>query len=264
VIPRAAAGLLLALAIALTAQRAGTLTATGTLAAVVCGTLAVTAGWTWAVLLIAFFLSTSMLSRIGAREKAARTATIVAKGERRDARQVLANGGIFATAAALSLAAPWPGWLAAGAGSLAAAAADTWGTEMGTLADGRPRLITTGRPVLPGTSGAVTAPGLAATTAGALFTAAIACTLGTPLITAGAVAAGGIAGALADSLLGAVAQERRWCAACGTETEHRLHACGAPTTHLRGLAWLDNDAVNLLCSATGAAVALLLSARAAR
>jgi uncharacterized protein (TIGR00297 family) len=261
VIGRAAAGLLLAIGIADAARRVGALSRGGAAAAVVCGTLAVAAGWAWGALLVAYFVGASALSRLRAAEKARRTGDIVAKGGARDAVQVLANGGIFAAAAALAVAWPSPLWLAAGAGSLAAAAADSWGTEIGTLARARPRMITTWRPAPPGTSGAVSAPGLAATVAGALFTAALLWGLTGGRRLAVAVAAGGVAGALADSLLGAVAQARRRCPACGAGTERAVHSCGAATVPAGGAAWLDNDAVNLLCGATGAAVALLLFAR---
>jgi uncharacterized protein (TIGR00297 family) len=257
---RVAAGLLLATAIALAARRTGSLSSSGAVAAVVCGTLAVAAGWGWGVLLIAFFATSSALSRVGERRRAERTAGIVAKSGARDARQVLANGGIFAAAATAAIVVPWPGWLAAGAGSLAAATADTWGTEVGTLARRPPRLITTGRPVPPGTSGGVSAPGLAATVAGALFTGALLPALGAPARFGVAAAVGGVAGALADSLLGAVAQERRRCPRCAASTEQRIHGCGTPTERTGGWGWLDNDAVNLLCGGTGAAVALLIAA----
>lgn len=74
-----------------------------------------------------------------------------------------------------------------------------------------------------------------------------------------AVAIGGFAGALADSLLGATVQERRWCELCKTFTERPIHSCGTPTSHAGGLVGFDNDAVNAACSAVGALIALLLS-----
>jgi uncharacterized protein (TIGR00297 family) len=257
VIARAGAGLALALAIALAAWRAGALSASGAVAATVVGTLAAAAGWEWAALLIAYFVSATALSRLGEARKARRTARVVAKGGRRDAVQVLANGGVFAGAAALSLVAPWPGWAAVGVGSLSAAAADTWGTELGTLVGSAPRLVTTGRRVPPGTSGAVTAPGMAATVAGALFTGGAAWMLGWPREIVGAAAAGGFAGALADSLVGATLQARRRCDRCAADTEQPVHACGAPTRHAGGVAWLENDLVNVVCAFVGGATALL-------
>jgi uncharacterized membrane protein len=74
-----------------------------------------------------------------------------------------------------------------------------------------------------------------------------------------AVAMGGAAGAVADSLIGATLQERRWCDACARETERRVHDCGTPTRLAGGLAAVDNDVVNLLATLVGAVVSALLA-----
>jgi uncharacterized protein (TIGR00297 family) len=254
---RVLAGAVLAVAIALAARRAGSLAASGAAAAAVVGTVCIAAGWGWGALLVAYFVASSALSRLGARRKEAATGGIVAKGGARDARQVLANGGPFAAAALLSIAAPWPGWTVLGAGALAAAASDTWGTEVGTLAGGAPRSIVSGRIVPPGTSGGITLAGTLASLCGAAFVAALAWALRWP--DAVAILAGGIAGSTADSLLGATLQARRWCDRCGAGTERELHVCGAPTRRAGGLAWLDNDGVNLASALVGALVALLVA-----
>ena len=144
-----------------------------------------------------------------------------------------------------------------GAGSLAAAAADTWGTEIGTLSAQDPRLITSGRRVPAGTSGGVTAAGLTASAVGAIFVAAVAALLGWPGSVARAALLGGITGALADSLLGALWQARRRCPVCNSPTERTVHGCGARTVHASGLSWLDNDGVNFLSGGVGAGIALL-------
>ena len=258
-IERLAAGALLAALVAGAGWRARALTGGGAAVAAAIGTLAVAAGWPLAILLILFFVASSALSRLGAARKAERTRGIVEKGSARDAGQVLANGGVFAAMAAAALVMPGTAWTLAALGALAASTADTWGTELGTLARGTPRLITTWRRVPPGTSGAVSAAGLVATAGGALFIAAAALSLGWSAADAAAVLVAGLAGASADSLLGATVQERRRCASCGTETEQRTHICGARTRRTGGLAWLENDAVNLLSTAVGAASAAALS-----
>jgi uncharacterized protein (TIGR00297 family) len=257
VIARLGAGVVLAGAIALAAYRARSLSARGAAAATAVGTISVAAGWDWGVLLVTFFLSSSLLSRFGATIKEARVSGLVAKGGARDATQVLANGGIFAASAALSLLAPWRGWAAVGAGALASAAADTWATEIGTLVGRRPRLLTTFRPVSTGVSGGVTAAGLLASGAGALFMASIAWLLHWPAPVAMAAFVGGVTGALADSLVGALWQSRRRCPHCDAATERRVHTCGTTTLPAGGLAWLNNDSVNVIGSAVGAVVALL-------
>ncbi|HEY1013277.1 MAG TPA: DUF92 domain-containing protein, partial [Herpetosiphonaceae bacterium] len=67
---------------------------------------------------------------------------------------------------------------------------------------------------------------------------------------------GGIGGSLADSLLGATAQEQRWCPACAKITERAVHGCGAATEFRSGWRWLGNDLVNLLSIVAGAAIGL--------
>jgi uncharacterized membrane protein len=140
-------------------------------------------------------------------------------------------------------------------GALAAAAADTWATEIGTLAGGRPRTLLGWRAVPPGTSGAVSAAGTAALVAGAAFVALLAIALGFPAWVALAGLAGGGAGAVADSVLGATVQDRRWCDRCSEATERRTHACGAATRASGGVEWIDNDVSERVCTMTGGAVA---------
>ena len=255
VVARTLEGAAAATLIALAARRAGSLRASGTVAAAIVGTVAVAAGWAWGALLIVYFVLASALSRLGGDAKAARTAAIVAKGGARDATQVLANGGAFAVAAlATLLGGPSPLWAGLGIGALAASSADTWGTEIGTLVGGPPRTLVGWRRVPAGTSGGVTAWGSIASLAGALFVGGMARLLGWSIPIAAAAVAGGVAGALADSLLGATVQQRRWCERCNEGTEHVEHGCGARTVHRGGLRWLENDRVNLFASLVGAIV----------
>jgi uncharacterized protein (TIGR00297 family) len=256
VIERAVAGALIAAAIAIAAWRAGSLSPSGAVAALVIGTAAVAAGWAWGALLILYFLSSSALSRMGTQVKAQRGGGIVEKGGARDATQVLANGAVFAAAAALQLVHPSELWLAAGAGALAASAADTWGTEIGMLAKSSPRMITTWRIVPTGTSGGVSASGLAAMVAGTLFIAVAAWLLHWNARVAIAVSLGGIVGALSDSFGGALWQSRRFCAQCKSATERLVHDCGTRTTRAGGLEWLDNDGINAACTLVGALVSI--------
>ncbi len=257
-IERAVAGLVAATIIALAAHRLGWLTPGGALSAIVAGTLTTAAGWTWGALLILFFVSSSLLSRTGVEIKEGRTSPIIDKRGPRDALQVGANGGVYTLAAVLSLVAPWPGWQAAGAGALAAAAADTWGTELGTLRSAWARKITTFERVPAGTSGAVSMVGTAATLAGAALIGAGAWLLGWGAEIALAAVAGGLTGAMADSLVGAVAQGRRRCPLCQSLTERAVHSCGTATVHAEGIAWIDNDVVNIVAVTVGALVAVLM------
>jgi uncharacterized protein (TIGR00297 family) len=245
----------LAAVIAVLARLSSALTTGGAVVAAAVGTLAVAAGWSWAALLIAFFITSVALSRIGATRKAGEISSIIAKPGARDAAQVLANGGVFAVAALLWVVTANIVWFAAAAGALAASAADTWGTEIGVLSRAEPRMISSWRRVRAGTSGAVSAWGVAGSAGGAALIAAVAWAFNNDLTLSMAIFAGGLAGAVSDSLVGAHLQERRWCDECQVATERVVHGCGTRTRHVGGLARLDNEGVNLLCSLVGALVA---------
>ncbi|MEP6549670.1 MAG: DUF92 domain-containing protein [Gemmatimonadales bacterium] len=240
------------------ARRARTLTASGAIAAAVVGAISVAAGWSWGLLLLSLFVSSSALTRIGEQRKADRVGSVVEKGDDRDAAQVIANGGVFAAAALGYILVPSPAWYAIGAGALAASNADTWATEIGTLAGTEPVSIISWQRVPNGTSGGISLVGTAGGIFGALFIAAVAALANWP-VPFTAMALGGIAGALADSLLGATLQARRWCEVCSKSTERLTHSCGAKTRHAGGLAGFDNDAVNFVCSCVGGLIALLLT-----
>jgi uncharacterized protein (TIGR00297 family) len=249
------------LTIALAGRRAGSLSTSGAIAATVVGALAVTAGWGWGALLVAYFVGSSALSSLGDAVKRRRTSGIVEKVGPRDAIQVIANGGIYACCAVFSqLSGLGSSMLLAAAalGAIAAATADTWATEIGTLVGGEPRSVLSWRRVPPGTSGGVTLAGSLAMVAGAAFIALLArwLELGPGIV---AILSGGVAGAVVDSLLGASVQARRWCETCQRHTEQHVHTCGHPTSLASGHEWLDNDLVNLLCTVAGAAVAALVA-----
>jgi uncharacterized membrane protein len=150
--------------------------------------------------------------------------------------------------------------------------ADTWATEIGVLNRTKPRLITTGREVDVGASGGVSRLGIYATLAGGLFIGFLAGLLHlipalrgraltantalrqVALLVAGGLS-GGLVGSLFDSLLGATVQAIYYCGQCAKETEQATHRCGVQTRQLRGWRWLNNDLVNLISSAVGAAAA---------
>ena len=258
---RAIVGFLVAAVIATVARRAGSLSMSGALAAIIMGTVCTAAGTGWGVLLIVYFVAASVLSRYGQREKERLTGGVVAKAGARDATQVFANGGVYAMA--LVVATFTTDRIAAivhmlALGALAASSADTWATEIGTLHGGVPRSMFTLRKVAPGTSGAMSIAGSVAMLAGASFVALVALWLGVTRMPL-AVAMGGVVGALADSALGATVQQRRWCPTCSLASEQLVHTCGAQTVPAGGANYLDNDAVNLLSTVAGSAVAAVLA-----
>jgi len=248
-----------AAAISWVAYRRRALTGDGALAAGSVGTVVFArGGLPAATALNVFFVTATVLSRVGARRKAAGGTIAQAKGARRDAWQVLANGGVAAAGLALD------GRVGNGAflGALAAAAADTWATEIGLLSKTGPRLITTLRPVPPGTSGGVTPLGMLATAAGGTVVGASWSLARGAFLGARAVPvalAAGVAGSLVDSLLGATVQAVYWCPQCQGPTETSVHrACGTAATLRGGLPWMTNDTVNALATVCGAMLGALL------
>ena len=256
---QAGIGILFAGAVALGARRAHALTTSGALAAFAVGACVFGAGgWAYAAVLFAFFIPSTLLSRVGRARK--RSLVDIGKHGARDAGQVLANGGVAALCAVLAAATHAHAFAAAFAGAFAAASADTWGTEIGTLTATPPRSILTFKRLAPGLSGGVTLAGTLAEAAGALAVGLTAWTLG--IGPWWVLAAAGFAGALADSLLGAGLQELRYCPQCERTCETDPHACGSPTLLRRGLPWMSNDAVNACATLAGALAAWLLASTA--
>jgi uncharacterized protein (TIGR00297 family) len=236
------------LSVATLAWRAGALRPSGAAAATIVGAVVLlSTGWPGGLVLLAFFAPSSALSRLWP----AGGAPPEGKDDRRDAWQVLANGGPPAVLATLAL--PHGGALFVLAAGLAAAAADTWATSVGAHSGRAPRHLLTGRTVPTGTSGGVTALGTWGGAAGAAIVAAAALPfLG---LKAGFVAfLLGLSGMLLDSALGAGLQGSFRCSDCDAASELRIHRCGRPTNHTGGIAWLTNDGVNALAT-TAAALA---------
>ena len=259
------------------AYRARTLTFSGAVAAWGVGWLTFGSGtWLAALTVLAFFTSSSVLSRWGSRRKV-RAAREYAKSARRDGAQVLANGSVATLAALLVWLCASEVAFAQGAGlafaaALAAATADTWATEVGS-AHPRPRHILTGRPVPPGTSGAVSSWGTLAALGGSIWLAGLFVVglyalplepgwMGLRHVPAEqillSVSVGGVGGSLMDSLLGATLQRVYMCPTCGVETERTRHHCGTLTRPLRGVRWVSNDVVNFLGTLSGSIIAVLL------
>ena len=258
-------GFILGIVIAFLAWKAGALSNSGAWAAALTGGLVFgLGGLPWAVLLLTFFVSSSVLSRLFARRKAALNEKF-AKGSRRDWEQVFANGGLGALLAVVYGLFPGATWVwVVFACAMAAVNADTWATELGVLNPQPPRLISTWKLVEQGTSGGISVFGYLAAMGGAglvAVAAALFSPAGSRLIILLIVFVAGLAGTTADSLVGATVQGIYYCPQCDKETErHPLHSCGASTQHLRGWRWVSNEVVNFTCSLVAAGTGFLLFA----
>jgi uncharacterized protein (TIGR00297 family) len=238
----------------------GSLSKSGVVGALLVGTLTFgLGGWFWGLLLGIFFISSSLLSHFKEDEKRV-AAEKFEKGHRRDFGQALANGGTGALISLMNVLVPSPAWFFMFTGSIATVTADTWATELGTLSESPPRLITTGEVVEVGTSGGVSPLGTAVSTLAGLIIGLAAGLLSKKSIwKLGIIGAlSGLAGSLFDSLLGATVQQIFYCDTCQKDTERKIHKCGTETRQIRGYSWLNNDMVNLLASMVGGMVAVAL------
>ena len=239
--------------IVVVALRLGWLNDRGGLATLAVGVLILAASdWRPVTVLLAFFVASSVLTKLAPRRAVQQDHV---RG--RTHRQVIALG-VVPTACALALALGGPAWLAGALiAAVAAAAADTWATEIGRLSRAQPRLITTFARVPAGTSGGVTVLGLAAALGGASAIATLGAALAiVPHTAAPVIAVAGFAASLFDSLLGALAQAKFRCGACTLVVETRSCCAGADVVLVGGVRPLENEAVNFLMSA-GAALAFV-------
>jgi len=253
-------GLLLSIAIGYAGYRRQALTRSGWLGAVLTGTsIFGFGGLDLGILLVAFFVSSSLLTRYKDKAKA-EVAEMFSKGGARDLGQALANGGVAAIMAFLLGLTGQMAFLAAFVGAMAEANADTWATELGVLARQKPRLITDGRVVAPGTSGGLTRLGTLSALSGAALVGALAAVFrgNWRLLPIAAIA--GLVGSLFDSLLGATVQAIYYSDRRGKETEKSVDRDGTPNRRVRGWAWMNNDAVNLLGTFAGSLVGLFIGA----
>jgi len=208
------------------AQRLPVLTRAGWVHAGILGTLLWGSlgprGW---LAVVAYLALGSLVTRLGFAVKQA-GGLAEARGGRRGPENVWGSALVGTVLALLACRAPServPWLLAAFAASFAAKLADTFGSEVGKRWGRRAVLITTLRPVPPGTEGAISLEGTLASLLGSGLMALVMLLLG--LIQGPwrwlAVTAIGLAATLIESLIGATLQ-RRWPAAFTNERVNAL------------------------------------------
>lgn len=197
-------GPLFVIALAIGAWRFRVLDAPGSALAALFGILILLAtGPGWFLLLAGFTAAGFVVTRIGYERKRGLRANEPDRG-RRGWRNVLSNGLTATLVAGAGL------WVADGplalpfAAAVAVAAADTFASELGTLAERAVLITQPGRVVPPGTNGGVSWPGTSASVLGAVAVA-LAAHLLIPLawVHVPLVVLAGALGSVIDSFLGA-------------------------------------------------------------
>ena len=218
------------------AQRAPLLTKAGWVHAGILGTLLWgSLGWRGWLAVVAYLALGSLVTRLGfARKQASGLAE--GRGGRRGPENVWGSALVGCLLALFSTRLPSaaPALLLGFAASFAAKLADTFGSEIGKRWGRHTVLITSLRPVPPGTEGAISLEGTAASLVGSALMAAVMLALGliTGLPAWLLVSGVGLLATLLESLLGATLQSR-W-------------------------SWLSNELVNGLQTLAAALLALLL------
>ena len=239
--------------------RLGVLDRAGALAGGLLATTLLLAGPTWLVPGLAFFVLSSALSLLGRGRKQQAQHHYAKSDTTRDAAQVYANGGVAWGMLLVYLVVPNDALYWGFLGAFAAAAADTWATELGVLSPRRPRSLRTGRNVPHGTSGAVSGVGMVAAlvgavtvVAGAAWTGAFGTEWRVPLSVLTACGGGG---ALVDSLAGALLQAQYYDA---HEQAYRETPSASGTSQLaHGWRCITNDRVNWMGTTSGAILAMV-------
>ncbi|XP_071737237.1 protein PGR [Rutidosis leptorrhynchoides] len=253
--------------ISINSYRKKSLDVSGALAGFFVMAVHLSVNYRFGAMLLAFFFTSSKLTKMGEDRKRSIDADFKAGGQR-NWIQVFSNSGI----ATVLVIAYWKlkasqdtcldskesriiTCLVGGLiGHYSCSNGDTWSSELGVLSDDQPRLITNFKHVRRGTNGGVTKAGLqAAAAAGAVIGLAFvipglftkSCTSDTflkQLLVVPVSAVAGLAGSLIDSILGATLQFSGFCS-----VRNKVVSKPGPTVKkISGLSILDNNGVNVV------------------
>lgn len=218
----------------------------GVVAAVVMGAAATVMGGFSSLSLYLFFLiSAAVIGKLSKRIRG--LDRIHKKGGRRDAVQVLANGGAALAAMLIHAFDSSPVYLAVFTACLAEACSDTWASEIGVLSKSEPVSILTFTKVPKGLSGGVSLLGTCSAMLSSILYGifAFSCYDGINLSLVMVVIFSSFAGVMTDSVLGATLQAHFYDEKEDIITEHSRDREGNALKLVRGLRFMDNDMVNL-------------------
>ena len=205
-------------------------------------------GWMLISPLVFFFISSSLLSFSKKKQPS-----------KRNAMQILANGGVPAFFALCYFFFSNEYFLLGFIGALAASTSDTWATEIGFLSQKRPYLIFTSKQVNKGVSGSISLIGTIGSIAGSMSIGLISFYIfDFDLMLAIQVSFVGFLGSFIDTLLGRFAQSKFLCKICDKETEDGYQCC-SKTILWSGFKWMDNNTVNFLSSLSSGVIIILIN-----
>jgi uncharacterized protein (TIGR00297 family) len=239
------------------------LSLSGAVSAAILGTsLYYFGGIYFSAILVAFFISSSILTKYK-KEIKKDLSDINEKGGKRDYTQVAANGLLGFVFALLFYITKNHIFILAYGTAFAASNSDTWASELGTLSKSSPISIITLRKIEKGMSGGISILGIIASILGAGLIGAI--------FTAGYIllygfspewikllficSFGGFMGSIIDSFLGATVQVKYRCSICGKITEKKVHH-GQPANISGGIEFINNDVINFTSSFLASMIAV--------
>jgi uncharacterized protein (TIGR00297 family) len=248
---------LFSLSVGIVSYKRGSISVSGLLALVLISSLFI-----WmdkiAFLFVLFFMfaSSSILTKYKKSQKK-EFDLVVAKSGPRDYIQAICNLGIATISIIIYHITKEDALIAAMVGSVAAANADSWASEIGGLSKQQPIMITTFKPVQKGISGGVTLTGMLGGFVGSLFIVATAVGAmylinpfkGNIWILIVTTFLAGIFGFIFDSYLGAVFQSLY------KNSSDRLTENSEGKQLVKGIRWMNNDVVNFITTLVGAVVA---------
>lgn len=245
-------GLTCSFLISFIAYKNSSLSKSGLIAAIILGTgIYFFGGLFFSIIMIAFFVSSSLLSKFKKINKD-KLEKINEKGENRDFMQVIANGGVGLIVAIIYYFNQSSIYLLSYGVSFAVSTADTWASEIGVLSKRKPINILTLKPLETGMSGGISLLGTSFALLGSSFIASIHFILNIfiykdlkeGLIYSSYCFLLGFFGAIIDSLLGASLQAQYYCEELDTITEKRVYK-GKTNKLIKGISFINNDIVNL-------------------
>lgn len=257
-------GLICSLIIIFLGFKKGMLSTGGSIAAIVLGTCVYYFGGIFlSAIMVTFFLSSSILTSFKKGLKL-NLKEVHEKEGKRDVFQVAANGAFGIIYGGLFYYTGNKVFMLGYAVLFAAAASDTWASEIGVLSKLEPKSIIDFKPMERGLSGGISILGIAASIFGAGFISIVFLIFYLliygisveSLILFAFVAVFGFSGSIIDSLLGALLQGKYRCKICGKHTEKRTHH-GEATELISGIRIINNDVVNIVSTFVASILAII-------